>query len=237
MGLLKEYGYDFVYHFIPLHYLPFVCREKGLLSKPALRDKGYAESHFRGMSKRQDDERGFGGYVHLTLSPTPPILRAKLGAGFPHAGLRIPTSAIEQDHFDLCRFNVAMTRYLRRQGKPGHQVTPENGRYYGGMQIPIARSDRDRKNMLEFARNAGVMLEVLVAGRLPLPESVTVCCYSIEDEQRVSRIVAGTGVGWGTLTTSEYTPNNAYRDAVDEFVAQAMNDPGWKGNGLEFDRL
>ena len=119
MGILQDQGVEWVHHYAPLHYLPFIARARALLSKPSLRKAGFAASHFRTKSRKHDVGRGFGKYAFLTLDPQPQILRAKLAAGFPHVAIAIPAVAVEAATYSLCRFNVAMTRYLRRHGKPG----------------------------------------------------------------------------------------------------------------------
>src|SRR5262245_766517 len=119
MGLLADKNITHVYHYTPLHYLPFIGRSQSLMSKPSLKAAGFPQKHLRSMSNGQDVARGFGEYTHLTLEEHPAILRAKLAAGFPHVGIAVPFEVIEATKFSLCRFNVAMTRFLRRDGKPG----------------------------------------------------------------------------------------------------------------------
>ena len=60
--------------------------------------------------------RGFGNYAFLTLDVHPRILKAKLKAGFPHVAIEVPVDAFENMDYHLCRYNVAMTRQLRRFG-------------------------------------------------------------------------------------------------------------------------
>jgi len=75
-------GVRALYHYAPLHYLPFIARSAALLSKLGLRREGFPEKHFRSTSYRQDMARGFERFVHLTIDPHPPILQAKLKRGF-----------------------------------------------------------------------------------------------------------------------------------------------------------
>src|SRR5262245_21026291 len=124
MGILTQHKVDRIHHYTPLHYLPFIGRSKSLLCKPSLSAAGFSTSHLRSMSRDHDVACGFGAYTHLTLEPRPRILKAKLEAGFPHVDIAVPTNAVEAAPFSLCRFNVAMTRNLRRNGNPGFPESP-----------------------------------------------------------------------------------------------------------------
>lgn len=203
MGILSEHGYATVHHYAPMHYLPFVARSQALRGKPELHKLGYPETHFRSKSKAQDKERGFGDYVHLTLHPAPPILRAKLAGGFPHFRLAVSVGTIEELEFDLCRYNIAMTRQLRREGKSGHSESDENGRYYSQRQIPIARSLREKQAMLERAALSEWMVEVLVNGRLDLPADCKVFCYSSQDVQQVEQVLWTLDCDWRAALDGE----------------------------------
>src|ERR1700754_384545 len=139
MGILQNAGVTNAYHFTPLHYLPFIAQSASLKSKPSLAADGFAATHLRSMSNAQDVTRGFGAYTHLTTDASPRILKAKLAAGFPHVGVSVPVPHVDNVEYSLCRFNVAMTRYLRKGSKKGFPESPTNGRYYKGHQIPIAR--------------------------------------------------------------------------------------------------
>lgn len=229
-----------VHHYTPLHYLPFIARAKALLSKPALHDNGFAETHFRSMSARHDSARGFGAYAFLTLHPAPPILKAKLAAGFPHIRITVPAEAVDAVSFDLCRFNVAMTRQLRRHDKPGFSESTTNGRYYDKRQIPVARTQSDQAAML--ARYAGTdsMIEVLVPGQLMLPETTSVFCFSPIDLHLAARILAENALKWTAVLTrapGPYPRNTRHGQEVERFVSRALSDKQWRGDGLEFDRL
>jgi len=124
VGVLQDAGVQNVYHYAPLHCLPIIARDRELLGKPSLAERGFSQTHLRSKSSRHDINRGFGDYAFLTLDDDPRILKAKLGAGFPHIGIGVATADVENTTFDLCRFNVAMTRKLRRNGKPGHDASP-----------------------------------------------------------------------------------------------------------------
>jgi hypothetical protein len=121
-----------------------LCRKSS--SKLELAKRGYDIWHFRRTSRRQDELRGFADYVHLTLNALPPILRAKLTAGFPHFEVRIPAEAIAASDVHLCRYNIAKCRYLRRDGKSGPEESSANGRYFNGKQLPIAATTQDCGN-------------------------------------------------------------------------------------------
>lgn len=240
MNILEAAGIAEVFHYTPLHYLPFIARIEALLSKPAIRAHGFSETHFRSKSHRHDIARGFGSYSFLTLHSAPPILRAKLSAGFPHISISIPVTAVDNVPFDLCRFNVAMTRRLRREGKPGFAESSTNGRYYGDLQIPIAKSNPDKAAML--ARYAGTdsMIEVLVPGELRLPTDTSVICFSRPDYNLAADVLSAASVKWRlTLRAppSEYVRSSSYARSVETFVTKAVASPGWSGDPLEFDRV
>ena len=148
MNTISEFGIQSIYHIAPVHYLAFIARSGNLKSKIELGHSGFNGHHFRSKSKRQDVERGFESYAHLTTSEFPPILEAKLSAGFPHIALKITSQSLDNVDFDLCRYNVAMTRRLRRGNQFGHSEGPANGRYYDNIQIPIARTQEDQNSLL-----------------------------------------------------------------------------------------
>jgi hypothetical protein len=119
MSVLSANGIKSVQHYAPLHYLPFIARSRALLSKPSLDAAGFRSTHLRSMSRAQDVARGFGGYAHMTIDRQPRILKAKLGAGFPHFAVNVPVASVDAKTYSLCRFNVAMTRRLKRGRKRG----------------------------------------------------------------------------------------------------------------------
>jgi hypothetical protein len=196
MSELSRRKIRFVHHFAPLHYLLFIARSRKLLCKRSLRDQGFRESHLRSTSHRHDCSRGFRNYTHLTLDPHPKILKAKLTAGFPHIGIAVPASAIEATSYSLCRFNVAMTRHLRRNGRPGHPDSRRNGRYFGTHQIPTARSNEQMAAMLDECLPARIMIEVLVHGDLALPDTTNVVCFSDSDIEIAKGVLASAGSPW-----------------------------------------
>jgi len=240
MGVLESSGVQQVHHYTPLHYLPFIARSRALLSKPSMRALGYHDSHFRSMSSRHDVARGFGSYTFLTLHPAPPILKAKLAAGFPHVRITVPVDSIDAVTYDLCRFNVAMTRQLRRGGKAGFPESLTNGRYYGNAEVPVARTKRDQMAMLERYAGTDSMIEVLVPDPLALLQETAVCCFSAEDRELAARILGQCDVGWsvvGVAPPGPYPRKRQHSQSVEQFVAQALDNAEWRGNGLEFDRL
>ncbi len=240
MGILSQYGYDVLNHYTPLHYLPFIARQGALLSKPVLRKQGFAETHFRSKSRALDEARGFGEYAHLTLHQEPPILRAKLTGGFPHVQVQIPESALDGVSFDLCRFNVAMTRKLRRGTSEGHLASPENGRYIGNRQIPIARADRDKSTMLVKAALDKGMIEVLVPGSLELPDETRIHCYSAADAVAAAAILKRIQRPWHVTLHGQpdtYTRKPRFAAQVEAFIQHSMRDENWKGDGLEYDKV
>lgn len=240
MSTLSASGVESVQHYAPLHYLPFIARSRAILSKPSLDAAGFKSSHLRSMSRGQDVVRGFGSYAHMTLDRQPRILKAKLGAGFPHLALSVPVASVESVSFSLCRFNVAMTRYLKRGKKRGAPESNTNGRYYLGHQIPIARTQEDKMAMLTKHLPLGTMIEVLIHGDLKLPDDTSVICYSEDDAKIARTILEELQCPWKVEVSEapgDYPRSDIHSKSVEAFVAQAMADPKWRGNGLEFDRL
>jgi hypothetical protein len=239
MGVLADAGVDFVHHYTPLHYLPFIARDRALLGKPTLASRGFPKSHLRSKSRDHDVGRGFGAYAFLTLEREPKIVKAKLKGGFPHIGIAIPSDAVEAATFDLCRYNVAMTRYLRRNGKLGSPECDSNGRYYGEHQIPVARTTSDKAALLE-AHYGHSMIEVLIHGDQPLPDATVVQTFSQEDRAIALHVLETVKVPWKVDLLPPPGPYNrkaTYASKVDEFVEKALSDPDWRGNGLEFDKV
>ena len=240
MGVLTDHHIRGVYHFAPLHYLAFIARANSLLSKPELLRHGFPQTHLRSMSSKQDASRGFSAYVHLTLDTHPPILRSKLAAGFPHIQLTLKPEKVEATDYCLCRYNIAMTRYLRRGTKPGFQASATNGRYYGRLAIPVAKTESDKSAMLTAHEGRGTMIEVLVARKIQLPADTTVTCYSLADATIARRVLDALESPWRVASITSPTPYPRvarYSAQVSTFLECAVSDPSWKGNGLEFDRV
>lgn len=240
MGILTDNGVGAVHHYTPLHYLPFIARSGKLLGKPALSKAGFGASHLRSMSSQQDIQRGFGEHGFLTIDSHPRILAAKLNAGFPHIGIVVPSAVVEGQKFALCRYNVAMTRYLRRRGKPGFEESATNGRYYDARQIPIALEDADKAAMLKKYVGSDTMMEVLMYDELNLPTETRVVVYSRADVSIAERVLGVLNVPWSIVLTDapgEYHRRQDYATAVLAFVERALADPYWRGDGLEFDRI
>lgn len=239
MSLLSDAGVDLVFHYAPLHYLPFIARSSKLLSKPALRDAGFGADHCRSKSSRSDVARGFGKYAFLTIDLHPRILDAKLKAGFPHFGIAVPSSAIDNVDYALSRFNVAMTRRLRRDNMPGWQASSTNGRYYGNQQIPVAKNESDKRELLNVHLNRS-MIEVLIENEFTLPDDTKIVVYSDADVILAQDCLNKIKIGWQIekkSPPSNYGHNKKHRDNVDAFIKKALSDETWRGNGLEFDRV
>jgi hypothetical protein len=167
-------------------------------------------------------------------------LRAKLAAGFPHIAINIPASEIDAVSFSLCRFNVAMTRQLRRDGNEGFPESETNGRYYAGHQIPIARTDADKSTMLQKHLQESTMIEVLVHGDFNLSDETSITCFAEEDAVIAAQILRSLGCKWKVKVEDPpgpYPRDSTHVTAVTAFIVQAEGDPNWRGNGLEFDRL
>lgn len=204
---------ELIFHIAPLHYLPFIARSRSLKSKTTLRDEGFGEAHFRSKSKKLDVHRGFGDYIHLSTVDRPPILDAKLSGGFPHICLSVPTTSLNGIDFDLCRYNVAMCRQLRRDGKPGFTEGPANGWYYDDNQIPIARTEREQGQLIR-SRN-GEMLEVLVKPPLALPNNTQVSVFDGRDHEVALEILERLNIPWtvSLANDSNYTALPEYSEA------------------------
>jgi hypothetical protein len=236
--LLSKFGVATVYHYAPLHYLPFIARRGALLSKTTLRQLGFADSHFRSTSRAQDEARGFARYVHLTLDAHPPILSAKLSSGFPH--FEVALSGVDFNGIDylLCRFNIAKTRYFRG-AKQAPLESEKNGRYHSDLRLPVAVTLAQREALLRL--NLGEnMIEVLVPDQMPINERTVLRFFHDEDLTCAGEVLQRLGIK--TYETArdlaiEYKPSLKYRDAVKAALARSIVDPSWRGAGLEFDRV
>src|SRR5690606_8183779 len=240
MSVLADNGVQRVYHFSPLHYLAFIARSRSLLSKPRLLQCGCGVLHFRSMSRKQDVARGFAKYVHMTLHEYPRIARSKLASGFPHLRIEVPAVDVDQQRFDLCRYNIAMTRYLRRHGSCGLRESATNGRYYAPQQVPTARTKADKAAMLKKYMGRDTVVEVLVENEMPLPAETTVSCFSRADEQVAKRVAEVFDAPWNIVLADPagpYPRRASYAMEVEEFLDRVVEDPDWRGSGLEFDRV
>lgn len=229
-------GVTEVFHYAPLHYLLFIARSEALLSKTGLLRMGYSPTHFRRTSQRQDQQRGFADYVHLTLRESPPILRAKLDRGFPHFEFRIPVQHLERQTIHLCRYNIARSRYLRRPGKAGPPEDARNGRYHGGKQLPTAETAPECAALL--AANKSGTIEVLVPHKLGLPEDTRLVFFSPDDLKLARTLLRSIRRGWQCeLSATKYSPNPHHSAEARLFLTRAFAEPSWRGDGLDFDTL
>jgi hypothetical protein len=189
------------------------------------------------MSKKQDVERGFGNYVHLTTNPYPPILNAKLSGGFPHCSIKIPATSVDEDALDFCRYNVAMSRYLNRPGGTPLKESDSNGRFYDGKQIPVARLKDDKRAMLS-AHFPSKTIEILKSGQLHLDNGAKVVAYNQADAELIERIKAKKNCHWEVLIDDlKYQPDPTHWHEVNNYVETVLENPDWRGDELEFDRL
>lgn len=238
--LFSEYNIDYVPHFSPLHYLPFIARTRELLSKKELRSRNFKDTHFRSKSKNSDEDRGFVDYAFLTLSKDPGIVRAKLEGGFPHVVIAVPTSGFQDVSFDLCRYNVAMSRRLPTSPQGGFSESDTNGRYYEGKKLPVARTEIDQKAMLKAHYLKGTMIEVLVPQKLSLPDDTIIECFHENDLSLSRKILAECNCPWDLKLIDppgRYNRDKVHVTSVEKFVEESLNDPDWRGDGLEFDRV
>jgi len=85
-----------LYHATPLHYLPHIVQSGALYPKSVLAASGI---HPRASAARRDRMLGLADWIHLSLRPDTPLLRDKMGRGYPHALLvfaREPVLALPQ---------------------------------------------------------------------------------------------------------------------------------------------
>jgi hypothetical protein len=236
-GVLTSRKLDYVYHYAPLHYLPFIARSGALLSKERLRAAGHDTSHFRSTSRRQDGERGFADYVHLTLTQSPPILLAKISRGFPHFEIQIPAARLEEREFHLCRYNIAKSRYLLRPGATSPVESAANGWFHGDKQLPTAETPEQCAALLD-ASSRDDMIEVLVRSTVPLGVDTTLLFLNEEERGLARDVIKGAKLPWSLkLWSVRYRANPQYLARVREFMERTAADSTWLGDGLEFDRV
>ena len=237
LNTLIANGIESIFHVAPLHYLPYIARSQSLKSKATLLREGFSETHFRRTSRRQDTQRGFGEYIHLSTDSCPPILKLKLLRGFPHIVLVVPATALNNLAFDLCRYNVAKTRQLRRDGKPGYDEGPANGWYHDRCQIPIARYEEEQNQLIQS--RCGEMLEVLCKPEIALPNDTRVFVFDKDDCDTARMILAELNVSWAVsrLSKPDYQVHTQYSVKCRRFIECLLKDENWKGNGLDFDPM
>lgn len=238
--MFAELGINYIHHYAPLHYLPFIGRSRSLKSKPALQDAGFEDGHFRSTSNRTDIKRGFGGYAFLTLQKDPRILKAKLSGGFPHIEFLVPVEVFEGTNYDLCRYNVAKCRRTTESPTGGFKVDGTNGQYYNGMMLPIARTGPEQEALLQAHYPSGQMIEVLVPYEYHLPDDTCVACYHQDDFNAAVTIKQKLGFPWEVSLRNAPGPYNRKKEYVDDvtaFIESALQDETWRGDGLEFDRV
>ncbi|MBL0899136.1 MAG: hypothetical protein IBJ17_10630 [Reyranella sp.] len=176
--------------------------------------------------------------MFLTLTPETPLLLAKRERGFPHIRFDIPVSVLESVEFDLCRFNVARNRSNQRRGpSPTVSGNQSDGRYYPGKRLPVARLLADKQAMLK--KHSAKSIEVQVKDRVPLSDSVVVACFSEADKELADQILSKVECRWKTALqiANNYPRSERYAAQVEAYCRRALLEPGWRGDGLEFDRF
>jgi hypothetical protein len=232
--LLIAHGHSYVFHCAPLHYILFIARSGALLSKVELRRAGFKDFHFRSTSRGPDEQRGFSNYVHLTIEDYPDILLAKLKAGFPHFGVRIPAEALRAHSIHMCRYNIAKTRNLRSGRRPSPE-RDNTGWFHGGKEIPTAETLAECKTML--ANNSPRKMEVLVVGKLVLPSNTELVFFNTSDYEVAKTVLRPLNVRW-RLRRAEgfsYTSIDRYVTSVKQYLDRTIADSNWRGDGLGFD--
>jgi len=236
MNSLEQTGINHVYHITPIHYLPRILQNKRLLSKSRLISDGFSTTHFRKTSHKVDGDRGFNTYVHLTPSEWPPILASKLTKGFPHLRLKINAQTLGE-HFETCRFNIARTRNIKG-GKSPAAENNLNGYYFDNLSVPVAREIRDKIYML---RNCKLnQLEVLIKDQLKLANDTIIEYFSERDFNLIQSIVHSHNVPFHVkkkIPHFEYPKNDNHINEVKNYLEKLSDNPNWKGDGLDFDKL
>lgn len=199
---------------------------------------GYGDDHFRSSSKNQDAQRGFASRVHLTPAAEPRLLAAKLKRGFPHVSVAIPTSELSHVCYDLCRYNIAKTRLLRRGSSIGASESPTNGRYYEFQQVPVARREEDKEAMLEKHVPLGTMIEVLIDKHLELPRNTEIIAYSKDDLILSQEILTRLDLPWVSRleNSSVYVRSEIHANAVEFYVKSVLSGDQSVAE-IEFDQL
>lgn len=80
-----------LYHVTPLHYLPHILQSGALYAQSVLAGRGIAP---RPTATRRDRMLGLADWVHLSLNADTPLLRHKIGLGYPHALLVFEREAV-----------------------------------------------------------------------------------------------------------------------------------------------
>ena len=104
----------------------------------------------------------------------------------------------------------------------------------------MARSNEEMAAMLAECLPARIMIEILVHGDLALPNTTKVLCFSAADIEIANGVLASVGSPWPLQAADipgAYPRNAEHARCIEDYLEQAMNDPEWRGNGLEFDRL
>lgn len=174
------------------------------------------------------------------MSRDPKIVKAKLKGGFPHIEFLIPVHSFNGLRFDLCRYNVAMSRRLTTSPKGGFKPDGTNGKYYGNKQLPIARNHEDKKLLLDTHYPSGTMIEVLVPNTFHLPDDTQIACYHQADLALAENIIQSIGVPWKLSQKpppGSYNRKPQYVLKVQNFIERSLEDPNWRGNGLEYDQV
>lgn len=94
--------------------------------------------------------------------------------------------------------------------------------------------------MLDECMPARIMIEVLVHGDLTLPDTTEIVCYSDNDIKLANCVLESAESPWriqAADSATEYPRNAEHARSVEDYLEQAMRDPEWRGNGLEFDRF
>ena len=236
--MLSKHAVDSVYHYVPLHYLPYIIRARVLLSKKRLIEAGFNEAHFRSTSKKQDIDRGFDDCVHLSLENMPRILKAKLNKGFPHFEVSFSGSMFEELDYYLCRFNIAKTRYFRG-AKSEPEESPCNGKYQKGRRLPIAITEEEKDALLVC--NLGKrMIELLVPSELMMIDRCELRFFSTNDLEIAENALYELCVNYNLSLCDideRYNRNTNYVNKVESYLRKSLDDPAWFGDGLEFDNV
>lgn len=94
--------------------------------------------------------------------------------------------------------------------------------------------------MLAAFAHSDTMIEVLLSADLPLPADTRVVCYDQSDHRMATDVLSSLGVEWVVDLRDPpdaYNRSSEYVRLASAFMARALAEPAWLGDGLEFDRV
>ena len=138
-------GPTYLYHAIPLHYLPALARSGRLFS--AARLPGGVRPRPTAIARKR--KLGLEDVVHLSLVPKTPLLTDKHAKGYPHALIRFPSALLDRPDVSLLKWNTK--RWAHR-----------------GEFVPVSGIEEKRAFLEDWRGGAYPSAEALVSGSLDL---------------------------------------------------------------------